>query len=136
MDCKLGDFLCSQNQTATWKLKVIRQKVYHDIGNAIPIIPVCGSSSLFTFCELWFGNHSCGWHSPFVVGILPCVVNPSPVCGGSFARVWLSIRPCVVVHSPWCTFVPCGCIRHVVAPVCVCGWSFAFVWWLHSPVCG
>ena len=40
-------------------------------------------------------------HSPCVVGIPPCVVNPSPVCGGSFARVWLSIRPCVVEHSPW-----------------------------------
>ena len=55
VDCKLGDFLCSQNQTATWKLKVVRQNVYHNTETVIPTIPVCGSSSLFTFVSCGLG---------------------------------------------------------------------------------
>ena len=72
MDCKLGDFLCSQNQTATWKLKVIRQNVYHDTEILIPIIPVCGSSSLYVV--------SCGFGIMHVVAILRVLLV--------FSRVW------------------------------------------------
>ena len=54
MDCKLGDFLCSQNQTASWKLKVIRKNLHHDTGNVIPIIPVCGSSFVVVHHSLVF----------------------------------------------------------------------------------
>ena len=89
------------NSNGYLEIKGESKNVYHDTVNVIPIIPVCGSSSLFICGWFW---ESFMWlaHSPCVVGIPPCVVNPSPVCGGSFARAWLSIRPCVVEHSPVC----------------------------------
>ena len=142
--------MCSQNQTASWKLKVIRQNVYHDTENVIPIIPVCGSSS----CHVV----SCGLGIIHVVGPFPVCCWYSPVCGEPFARVWWTIRPCVVVHSPvcGCAFAvvhirpmwlhsPCGCARvcvWLVIRLCVVV-AFARVWLSirpcvvdHSPVCG
>ena len=83
-------------------------------------------------------------HSPCVVGVLPCVVNPSPVCGGTFARVWLCIRrgahsSHVDAFAMWLR--PCVCVWLGIR-LCVVV-AFARVWLSirpcvvdHSPVCG
>ena len=102
MDCKLGDFFVFPKRNGYLEIKGDSEK-------CVPSYRKCNTDHsrvwfIIVVChvvELWFGNRACGCHSPCVVGVLPCVVNPSPVCGGSFARVWLSIRPCVVEHSPW-----------------------------------